>query len=97
MVIWQYSLVAKMSLEPGGNRAARWTIAAIMAAVLAWGVFHAIGAYRFNQNPLRGVVVMVFSLTFLGFWLAMLSLRRDRRGVRSETPDAAADVPYRDS
>jgi protein-S-isoprenylcysteine O-methyltransferase Ste14 len=54
------------------------TILLIMAAVLAWGVFHAIGAYRLNHNPLRIVVVLGCVLAFLGFWAAMLASRSAR-------------------
>jgi protein-S-isoprenylcysteine O-methyltransferase Ste14 len=41
-------------------------------------VFHAIGAYRLNHNPLRIVVVLGCVLAFLGFWAAMLASRSAR-------------------
>lgn len=52
----------------------RW----VAAAILAWGIFHAVGAWRFNHNPLRAVVVLVCVGAFLGFWMAMLAARRRR-------------------
>jgi predicted Na+-dependent transporter len=50
----------------------------IMGAVLAWGIFHAIGAYTFNHNPMRLVMVMACVIGFLGFWGAMLAARQAR-------------------
>jgi hypothetical protein len=52
----------------------RW----VALGVLAWGVFHAIGAWRFNNNPLRAVVVLACVAAFLGFWMAMLAVRQRR-------------------
>jgi CHASE2 domain-containing sensor protein len=57
----------------------RWRIIRWVAlAILAWGIFHAIGAWRFNHNPLRAVVVLGCVAGFLGFWLAMLAARQRR-------------------
>ena len=56
----------------------RWAIALIVVAVAAWGIFHAIGAYRLNHNPLRAVVVLACVVGYLGFWGAMLAARRAR-------------------
>jgi len=57
----------------------RWAIALIMMAVLGWGIFHAIGAYRYNHNPLRAVMVLACVAVYLGFWGAMLAFRRARQ------------------
>jgi hypothetical protein len=56
----------------------RWAFVAIMAAVLAWGIFHAVGAYRYNHNPLRAVMVLGCVVGFLTFWGVMLASRRAR-------------------
>jgi hypothetical protein len=53
-------------------------IALVAVGVLAWGLFHAYGAYTFNHNPWRAVVVMACVLGFLGFW-GMLLLNRRRQ------------------
>jgi hypothetical protein len=53
-------------------------IALIIAGLIGWGAFHAVGAYSLNQNPWRGAVVMGFSLAFVGFWLALLAWRGNR-------------------
>ncbi len=53
-------------------------IAYLMTGILAWGMFHAVGAYRFNHNPWRSVVVLACSLAFLGFWMLMLAARKNR-------------------
>lgn len=50
----------------------------VALAILAWGLFHAVGAWRFNHNPLRAVVVLVCVGAFLGFWMAMIAVRQRR-------------------
>jgi len=50
----------------------------IAVVVAAWGVYHAVGAYLFNHNPWRGVVVLGCVAAYLGFWSLMLSARRAR-------------------
>ena len=40
------------------------------------------GAWRFNNNPLRAVVVLACVLGFLGFWLTMLAVRQRRLSQR---------------
>jgi len=52
----------------------RW----VALGVLGWGIFHAIGAWRLNGNPLRAVVVLACVAAFLGFWMTMLAVRRRR-------------------
>lgn len=53
-------------------------IALIVTGVLAWGVFHAIGAYRFNHNAARFWFVLAVVCAFLLCWLALLAARRSR-------------------
>jgi len=60
----------------------------IMGAVLVWGVFLAVGAYRFNHNPARPAMVMACVLGFLGFWGLLLRTRRRRT---KDNGDNAAD------
>ena len=48
------------------------TIAFVVVGILAWGVFHAIGAYRFNHDPRRGLIVLACVLSFLAFWGLLL-------------------------
>ncbi len=57
----------------------------IFAAVLAWGVFLGIGAYLFNHNILRFVMVMGCVGAFLGFWAIML-VARSARLKREDKP-----------
>jgi hypothetical protein len=56
----------------------RWVLPTIAVAVAAWGVFHAIGAYRFNHNLARPVMVLGCVAAYLGFWGLMLRSRRAR-------------------
>ena len=66
-----------LSTPQGQNRL---FIGGIMLAVLVWGIFHAVGAFGYNQSPWRAVMVLVCTLGFLGFWLIMLSVRAGRAG-----------------
>jgi hypothetical protein len=50
----------------------RW----IVLAIMAWGIYHAIGAYRLNHHPMRPVMVLVCVGGFLGWWLLLLKFRR---------------------
>ncbi len=54
----------------------RYAIPLIVLAVVGWGIFHAVGAYQFNHNPLRGVVVMVCVAGYLGIWMLLLRVRK---------------------
>jgi cytochrome c biogenesis factor len=56
-------------------KSSRTMIAAVMLLVLAWGVWQAVGAVRFNGNPWRGVVVLASFAVFLGGWLLLLAQR----------------------
>jgi hypothetical protein len=55
-------------------RIIRW----VVAGIVVWGIFHAIGAWRFNHNPLRAVVVLACVAAFIGFWMTMLAVRQRR-------------------
>jgi CHASE2 domain-containing sensor protein len=59
---------------PGAERIIRW----IMAGIVAWGLVHGIGAWQFNHDPRRLLVVLGCVAGFLGFWLVMLAARRRR-------------------
>jgi uncharacterized iron-regulated membrane protein len=58
----------------------------IMAAVLAWGIFHAVGAYLYNHYWGRPAVVLLCVATFLGWW-AWLLRRRAAAEARSQKPE----------
>jgi len=59
---------------PGAERILRW----IMMGIVIWGSIHALGAWTFNHDARRPVVVLVCVAGFLGFWLTMLAARRRR-------------------
>lgn len=59
---------------PGAEKILAW----IMAAIVAWGLFHALGAWMLNHDARRPVVVIACVAAFLGFWSAMLAARRRR-------------------
>lgn len=56
------------------NKAHR-PILAIMAAVMAWGCLHALGAYLFEHDYRKPLIVCGFLLAFLGVWAALLAVR----------------------
>lgn len=53
-----------------------------MAAVLAWGTFHAVGAYLYNHNWQRPAMVLGCVLAFLAWWLWLLR----RKGPLGDQP-----------
>jgi ABC-type transport system involved in Fe-S cluster assembly fused permease/ATPase subunit len=54
----------------------------IMGGLVAWSLYVAIGAYMYNYNPWRVVVILGCTAVFLGFWLLAL-WNRKRRQKRS--------------
>lgn len=66
--------------EASAAKTTKVAIGLIMLGLLAWGAVHALGAYGHNQNPWRAVVVMGFSLAFVGFWVALLAWRARQKG-----------------
>ncbi len=49
-----------------------------MAALVAWGLFHAAGAWTLNHDVRRPLIVLACVAAFLGFWLSLLAARRRR-------------------
>ncbi|HEY4309400.1 MAG TPA: hypothetical protein VGN12_08110 [Pirellulales bacterium] len=70
--------------QPESPNPLRWVIVLIVVGVAAWGVFHAIGAYRFNHNPARPLMVLGCVAAYLGFWGLMLRNRRARLARQSK-------------
>jgi hypothetical protein len=64
--------------DSSSAKAQRWILISITVALVAWGLFHAYGAFLLNQNPWRPVVVLACVGGFLAFWWAMLATRRLR-------------------
>jgi hypothetical protein len=58
-------------------------IIAIAAALAVWAAYHAVGAYRFNHNPWRAVMVLASMGIFLGTWWLLLRSRA-RAGRRRD-------------
>lgn len=65
---------SQTSSPPGAERLLAW----LMAALVVWALFHAVGAWTLNHDPRRPLIVIACMAAFLGFWLAMLSARRRR-------------------
>lgn len=65
-------------------------IGLIMLAVLAWGGLLALGAYRYNLDPRKAVIVLGCVGTFLGLWGLLLAGWSQRsRGGAGRSPDSA--------
>lgn len=62
----------------------RQIIAWIIAGLVAWGVYLAIGDYLRNQNLLRSLVTLVCVAAFLAMWLIALAVRRRREASDQE-------------
>ena len=60
------------------------TILWIMLGIVAWGVFHAVGAWRLNHDVRRLLVVLACVAAFLGFWGVLLAAKW-RRLDREQT------------
>lgn len=64
---------------------AKGVVAGLMLALLAWGIYLAIGAYQagltqHTAKPIyRGLIVFGFTALFLAFWGVMLLVRRARQ------------------
>jgi CHASE2 domain-containing sensor protein len=72
------SVMATHPTPPDAERLIR----GIMLAILAWGAIHAIGAWTLNHDARRPLMVLACVFGFLGFWLAMLAVRRRRLAGR---------------
>lgn len=54
-----------------------------MAAVLAWGAFHAVGAYLYNHHWQRPAMVLGCVVAFLACWGWLLRRRSTELGMRN--------------
>jgi hypothetical protein len=52
----------------------------IMLSLLLWGAYVAVGAYLYNMNPWRGLIVLAAVGLFLGLWMLALWSRGRRVG-----------------
>jgi hypothetical protein len=59
---------------PPTQRMIQW----IVVGLVLWGIIHAVGAYQFNYNPWRGVVVIASFAIFLSWWWWLLRGREQR-------------------
>lgn len=54
------------------NPSPRLIYAIILGGMTLWALFLALGAYLYNHNPWRGVVVLTCFALFAGFWMLMV-------------------------
>lgn len=64
----------------------RYIYSLIISGLIFWALFHALGASyaNGNNNPLRGVVVLVSFALFIAFWLLLLRTLRPRSDSKRE-------------
>ena len=77
------------SPPPDAERIVRW----IMAGIVVWGSFHALGAWTLNHDVRRPLIVLACVAAFLGFWLAMLASRNRRGMKKSQQTNAFEPAP----
>jgi hypothetical protein len=56
----------------------------IMVALAVWGLIHAVGAYLYNYNPWRGIVVAGAMGLFILWWAWLLHLHARRERSRKQ-------------
>ena len=76
-----------MPLSAQDVQSRRWIIL-LLAALAAWGLYHAIGAFLFNHDVRRGLIVLACMAVFLGWWMLLLRYRTKTRNVRSRAAGA---------
>ncbi len=69
---------------PAQNSPNRTIVLWIMAGLVAWALFLALGDYLANHNPRRPLVIVSCVALFIAFWLAMLW--RNRAENHSDDP-----------
>lgn len=62
--------------DPKPQPSPRLVLALIMGGLVVWGAYVALGAFLYNQNPWRPVIVMVFVGAFVGIWLLLLRTQK---------------------
>jgi hypothetical protein len=69
--------------EPG-----RRLIVLLAAALALWGLYHAVGAFLFNHDVRRGLVVLACMAAFLGWWLLLVRYRTKKKSEPAQPADA---------
>ena len=75
-------------VRPAHDPNRRW-IVLLASALAAWGLYHAIGAFLFNHDVRRGLIVLACMAVFLFWWMLLLRHRAKRnsgpaRGAESD-------------
>jgi hypothetical protein len=66
--------------KPSSQPSPRLILTVLMGGLVVWAVYVAVGAYLYNFNPWRAVIVLVSMGVFLGIWLLLLwTQSRNRR------------------
>ena len=76
------------SNPPGSKILIRW----IFGGLIVWGIAQAIGAYSLNHDPRRPLIVLACVGAFLGFWVVLLMVFKNRQMQNStQVEEARAD------
>jgi hypothetical protein len=65
--------------QPAKTEPSRRLIILLAVALAGWGLYHAVGAWLFNHDVRRGLVVFACMAAFLCWWLLLLRFRAKRR------------------
>ncbi len=65
--------------DPRSPISQRTLLLIIMGTLVAWALYVAIGAYWYNFDWMRAVVVLGCMAAFLGVWLLLLWARRGHK------------------
>jgi hypothetical protein len=74
--------------QPAKTEPSRRLIVLLAAALAAWGLYLSIGAFLFNHDVRRGLIVFVCMTAFLGWWLLLVRYRTKRNSEQSRPADA---------
>ncbi len=70
--------------EPLERETGPGRIVLLLAALAAWGLYHAVGAFLFNRDVRRGLVVLACMAAFLGWWVLLLAHRKRKLRRRAD-------------
>ena len=82
-----------MSTKPAHPMRSPMPLLLIMAAVLVWGLIHALGAYLFNMDFRKALIVYGCVGFFLGGWLLLLTMRQRRVAALMQAEKLSAEAP----
>jgi hypothetical protein len=69
--------------QPTQSEPGRRLIVLLAAALATWGLYQAVGAFLFNHDVRRGLVVFACMAAFLGWWLLLVRHRTKKKSEQA--------------